>query len=246
MKKEKEYPISEIFVSPQGEGAFSGTAMLFIRLAGCSVGKRYPKEMYEPHDEQFHVGTETVPGLPIYAEMCTLYDGRTFQCDTDYRVKNRLSTKQIFEQLPGGVSHVCVTGGEPFIHDLTEIATECFTRKCMLHVETSGTVALEKAFPNDGAGLTWVTVSPKFPVLPAMIQRANEIKLLVDKDFDPGKLPVSVVQHSLVYIMAVNYEHTVNKENVKLLMQWHKKYPNWRIGLQLHKVLESYIDQRVL
>jgi len=31
------YPISEVFRSLQGEGAFAGTPMTFVRLAGCSV-----------------------------------------------------------------------------------------------------------------------------------------------------------------------------------------------------------------
>src|SRR4051812_2738266 len=95
------YPISEIFTSPQGEGLYTGMMMTFIRLAGCSVGRPYPKEKYVvlPHCEFKCIGGDPDMGhgpncayaksthvLPIYTEQCTLYDGRTFACDTDYRV----------------------------------------------------------------------------------------------------------------------------------------------------------------
>lgn len=236
--EEKVYPISELFASPQGEGLYAGTAMLFVRLAGCSVGKRFPKERYEGPN-----------ALPIYTEMCTLWDGRTFECDTDYRVKHKLTAKEIYAQLPKGVMHVCITGGEPLIHELDALYTLAPNDDIMFHIETSGTVSLTKAFKSTPCYLNdriWVTVAPKYPLIPDMIQRANEIKLLVDEDFDPGKLPLAVLQHPLVFIMAVNYEHSVNRENIKRVMEWHKKFPAWRIGLQLHKVLQEYSGERVL
>lgn len=34
----KKYPITEIYYSIQGEGYYTGLPMLFIRLAGCSIG----------------------------------------------------------------------------------------------------------------------------------------------------------------------------------------------------------------
>src|SRR5271155_1867576 len=111
---EKLYPIAEIFTSPQGEGQYCGTMMTFIRLAGCSVGKPFPKDRYYREQDP----------LPIYTEMCTLYDGRTFECDTDYRVKERLEVSQILDRIPAEVDHVCISGGEPFIHNLNPLVYE--------------------------------------------------------------------------------------------------------------------------
>ncbi len=34
----KEYRINEIFYSLQGEGHWSGTPIVFVRLSGCNLG----------------------------------------------------------------------------------------------------------------------------------------------------------------------------------------------------------------
>lgn len=250
----KEYPISEIFISPQGEGLYQGALMAFVRLAGCSVGKPYPKQMYKDDED-----VTFSRALPIYTEMCTTYDGRTFACDTDYRVKERLTIDQIFDRIrhlengPPGTDnytrHVCLSGGEPFIHELDPFLEACKSRIVQLHVETSGTVSFNKAFPNKKEHSSrdlWITVSPKYNVLPEMISRANEIKLLVDRDFKVEKLPKGVYNHPLVFIQPINFEHEINSENLRLVMALQKKYPQWRVSLQLHKIISHFIGERVL
>lgn len=258
---EKLYPISEIFTSPQGEGQFAGCMMTFIRLAGCSVGKPYSKERYiklshcefkcEDGDPDLGHGpncayAKSMYALPIYTEMCTLYDGRTFECDTDYRVKERLSAEKIAEQIPNDITHVCISGGEPFIHNLDELVKTVHHQRrfIQVHVETSGTIHWNKAMPMLGP-VVWITVSPKFGILPEMVVRADEIKLLIDEDFSPAKLIQEIIDHELVYIQPVNYENRVNKKNLKLTLDWQKKYPNWRVSLQLHKALEEFSGDRV-
>ena len=79
--EEQKYPISEIFTSPQGEGVYAGAMMTFIRLAGCTVGKPFPKEKYQSRKDPIE-GAHNIPGLAVYTEKCTLYDGREFACDT--------------------------------------------------------------------------------------------------------------------------------------------------------------------
>jgi 7-carboxy-7-deazaguanine synthase len=237
---EKKYPIAEIFTSPQGEGVYTGTLMCFVRLAGCCVGKRFPKEMYEPRDEQTFVGLETMPSkLPIYTECCTLYDGRQFECDTDYRMKEQLTLNDIVQRI-GDVAHVCITGGEPFIHDLRGIVGTLMNHGYEVHIETSGTVPLEKAF-GEGHSWTeqesWITVSPKQGVLVEMISRADEIKLLVDENFDIAKLPEAVALARIVYLQPVNYEHTINMDNLRRCLRLQKEHPRWRVSVQMHKVM---------
>lgn len=170
-----------------------------------------------------------------------------------------MTVAEIAKEVPSDVMHACITGGEPFLHDLEELAIYLSNHDIQVHVETSGTLPVDKAFPSgtlSTEGLTlpigdsqfapiWITCSPKYPVLPEMILLANEIKLLVDPDFNPDKLPKEVFKHPLVYIQPVNFEHKINGDNLKLAMEWQQKYPQWRVSVQLHKALEAATEQRV-
>lgn len=258
--RERTYPIAERFVSPQGEGVWTGTIMAFIRLAGCTVGRKFPKERYEqvPHCEFKCKGGDPDLGhgpdckyaksnpLPIYTEMCTLYDGRQFECDTDYRMKEKLTVRELVEWVPRDVEHVCITGGEPFMHNLIPLVGGFINQK-QVHVETSGTIPFSTAFPGwpiDRKHL-WVTVSPKFNVLESMIERANEIKLLVDEKFTSAMVPEKVFTHDTVYIQPVNYEHAVNRDNLRRVTELQKLFPSWRVSLQLHKIMSEMLGERI-
>lgn len=237
--EDKVYPVSEWFLSPQGEGQYCGAYMQFIRLAGCSVGKKYPADRYVKHD------------FPIYTEMCTTFDGREFPCDTNYQPNKKLKSSEIAALIPKDIEHVCITGGEPFNHNLEPLIwhiKELVSKNIQFHVETSGTVPLGKALPNIGwynVGNIWVTVSPKKGVLDDMINRANEIKLLVDEEFDAAKLPESIHAHPLVYIQPINGENKIDPANMKVTMELQKKHPKWRISIQLHKAITASIGELV-
>lgn len=70
---------------------------------------------------------------------------------------------------------VVITGGEPTIHDLRPLTDSLHAAGLPVHLETSGAFALKGDFD-------WVTVSPKVyqAPLPDNIQRANELKLIVE------------------------------------------------------------------
>jgi 7-carboxy-7-deazaguanine synthase len=249
----KKYPISEIFVSPQGEGVYAGVLMCFVRLAGCTVGKPYPREDYQPREENTFVGLEDMPPkFKIYTEKCTLYDGRTFPCDTDYRTKHRMSPYQIMQEIPKNVKHVCITGGEPLMHNLDNLLSYMWGEDKHVHIETSGTI--DKFLKKE----VWVTVSPKFNVHYDMLRRADEIKILVDKDFEPDH-PITALSDGMVqlvmlsdlaeqkplYIQPVNFENEVNKENLQRCLDLQQEYPNFRVSPQMHKLFTAQTGQLV-
>ena len=55
MKNQDKLPVLECFYSVQGEGAHSGKAAFFIRLAGCNVNCHWcdVKESWSVDDEQY-------------------------------------------------------------------------------------------------------------------------------------------------------------------------------------------------
>ena len=109
---DKRYPVAEIFDSIQGEGLFSGTAMTFIRLAGCHIGGKHGA--------------------------CTFADGRRFSCDTDYRARATLTVEAIVKKARH--RHVCITGGEPLDHHLPPLLGALKAAEHVIHLETSGSL----------------------------------------------------------------------------------------------------------
>jgi 7-carboxy-7-deazaguanine synthase len=231
MIEDKKYPISEIFTSWQGEGAWSGTRMTFIRFAGCNVGKPIPTTL---------ANSDYYGNLPIWQEECTTWDGRKFLCDTDFRVKERLTAKEILAQVPKNVEHIVFTGGEPLLHidainyiiDLWEERMGQHIRNDV-HIETSGT----KNYWRKGV---WLTVSPKANFLPQMIQRANEIKFLVDIDFDEKKAEeiaaLDTDGDTIIWLSSINSVDFLNKPNMDKCKEIAERHPTWRITQQSHKI----------
>lgn len=231
---ERVLPIAEVFESIQGEGTWVGTPMLFLRLAGCNVGKPAKALKVGPFP-MLHTGVE--------AMACSTYDGRIFPCDTDYGLKKKLPIEDVMVMLEGNkYRHVCVTGGEPFLHDflLEELFYELASRDIMMHVETSGTkYPTSRTWPGDNAvpGY-WITCAPKLGALTAMINRADELKLLVDEDFDEFKLSPEMFNHKNVFVCPINavgMDSGQNNVNVQRCRELLHAFPQWRLSVQLHK-----------
>jgi len=77
------------------------------------------------------------------------------------------------------VDFVVITGGEPTVHDLTELTHELRTSFMQVHLETSG------SFPMKGH-FDFITLSPKKWKMPLVenIQQADEFKLIIETPAD--------------------------------------------------------------
>ena len=219
------YPISEIFQSIQGEGSHQGIPMSFIRFAGCSVGKMIPKE-------------ERSGILPEYYERCHIWNGTSFVCDTDYRVKERLSVKQILERVPDSRIWISLTGGEPLIHDLLPLINALEKRKHPISLETSGTIEIPEYLLHSHR--VYIRISPKWNMIEKNLMLADELKFLVDDSFSEQAtehllkgLPSSIK----VWLQPVNGVLAVSKRNVYRCIEILSRHPNWGLSSQLHKFL---------
>lgn len=225
---EQIYHLSEIFESIQGEGAYAGTMMTFLRFAGCSVGKKTEHE---------------------YLETCTLFDGRKFTCDTDFRRKISISQKNIIDRLDPGIRHVCITGGEPLNHELYELVKGLIEDGNIVHIETSGTVVPYWLAHSEllASGRVWLTVSPKLGCKNKMLQLADELKFLVDENFSiyyaetmaeiaNGERP-NPATAAEIWLSPVNNEKEINYKNVERTLNIIKLRPEWKLSMQMHKVI---------
>jgi 7-carboxy-7-deazaguanine synthase len=222
-----------------------GTPMHFIRLAGCSVGKLLRRaQIDDPPGTKLHEEVAAGP-IPILqtgapAWICHTYDGRPFWCDTDFNKYEDVGIDTLISDTHE--EHICITGGEPLIHwnkGLLELIKHANSFRKMVHIETSGTILPAELANGRGMGdrHVWISVSPKVGVNPNMLNLADEIKLLVDSEFKIENLPVGLVESHRVYLQPINNENSLNLDNIQLCMKLLEEYPQWKLSVQLHKVL---------
>lgn len=126
------------FITCQGEGPFTGTPSLFIRLSGCNLRCQW----------------KTQSGV--------------IQCDTPYASytpeRKMIGIDSILENVRDavttwGVNHVVITGGEPTIQPVEHLtgAIRDHFPEVVQTIETNGTT------PKTLPGVTWISLSPKIP-----------------------------------------------------------------------------------
>jgi 7-carboxy-7-deazaguanine synthase len=197
------YPLAPhgIFRTVQGEGYLLGTPMVFVRLAGCSVG--------------------------------------CYNCDTDYRVLERLDAatiaRKVAELAGGTVDWVWVTGGEPTDHNLAGLMKELrrLGPSTMLALATAGHKHIAQVF--EAERWDWLSVSPHHPAKWQLFH-GSELKLVpgLDSqhlaDFEPVlKRPDLAFCHKFVSPCAGM------PETVRECQAWVESRPGWRMTTQAHK-----------
>lgn len=240
MHSPKSFPIAETFTSVQGEGVYTGTLMHFIRLAGCNVGK------YIQADEFGGLNTKDIPGHMVKGDdfpllvrkehsVCESILGTKFVCDTNYH-KCYDATAQELMQRAGLVEHVCITGGEPFLHDLEDLITHAAQRQ--VHIETSGTKPID--LPQECA---WITCSPKAGFLADNIPLIDEFKFVVSSVEDIRRVGALCETLGLadgrvpIYLQPINWISEINTAGIDMVLAQLEHYPLFRLSAQLHKYL---------
>jgi len=207
------YSIKEIFYTLQGEGAQAGRPAVFCRFAGCNLWS----------------GRETDRATAI----CQF-------CDTDFVGVNGPGGGR-FESAdecaaavaekwpassPGGRPFVVCTGGEPLLQLDESLIHALHTRGFEVAVETNGTVIAP-------AGIDWICVSPKAGTK-LLQQRGDELKLIFPQlEADPRAFESLQFRHFFLQPM-----DGPNKDaNTNLAVKYCMEHPQWRLSLQLHKLL---------
>lgn len=192
------YPLAKdgVFATIQGEGPLLGTPMVFVRLAGCSVG-------------------------------CA-------NCDTDYRVRERLTAAEIgkrIEAVRGNASWVFLTGGEPADHDLRELV-EVARLNGRVALVTSGHVQMPWTPPLD-----FLTVSPHDPAkwvvrwgtVLNIVPGLNGAKLA---DFEPV---LSGARFEFKYVTPLSVNGRTDPASLAECLAWLETHQGWKLGVQAHK-----------
>lgn len=125
-----------------------------------------------------------------------------------------------------------VTGGEPLMHDLTELTNALHTAGFQINIETSGSSPLS-------GNWDWICLSPKkFKApLPEILQKAHELKVVVfnKSDFDWAEKYSALVSQDCKLYLQPEWE----KASVitPVIIDYIKAHPQWELSLQIHKYI---------
>ncbi len=209
------YFVHEIFYSLQGEGFHAGRSAVFCRFAGCNLwsGKEADRSNAACKfcDTDF-IGTDGPEGGKFV---------------TAGELAERVA--RLWPVGKNGLIQpfVVCTGGEPLLQLDSELIAAFHRENFVVAVETNGTI-----LPPEG--IDWLCVSPKAGV-EMVVRSGQELKLVFpQKEADPEEFTLLDFQHFFLQPMA----GSDLTRNTKLAVEYVQTHPQWRLSLQLHKILE--------
>ena len=204
-------PMMEAFYTIQGEGQFQGRAAYFIRLGGCDVGC-------------------------VWCDVKESWDAAKHPQKTIEEIINTAK-----EQMGGAAQALhtqensriaVVTGGEPLMHDCTQLTNKLHEAGFRTHIETSGSHPLSGEWD-------WICLSPKKfkEPLPEICKKANELKVVVfnRSDFSWAEKYAELVDPSCKLFLQPEWGKSA--EMTPLIIDYIKQHPQWEFSLQLHKYI---------
>jgi len=131
---------------------------------------------------------------------------------------------------PGEI--VVISGGEPLMHDLTELTDQLHKTGLRTHIETSGSSPLSGSWD-------WVTLSPKKfkEPLPEILVHANELKIVVYNRSDFEWAEKWAAQASTQCKLYLQPEWSKAPVVTPLIINYIKAHPQWQLSLQVHKYI---------
>ena len=156
-------------------------------------------------------------------------------CDTAHSQTaagaKEMEISDILLQLPRDVRRVIITGGEPTLHDLGPLAAALHARGHEVALETNGT----QEVPAEG-GIDWIAVSPKPDAAYVVLCHADELKYVVDEKLQVEHIQDALVPEGRVYLQVEGGRPASALRALELVRANPQKL--WRVGVQLHRVLQ--------
>ena len=189
------------------------------------------EDFYTLQGEGFHQGKAAyfirLGGCDVGCVWCDVKDSWDAEKHPKLKIESLISK---VKKTPADI--VVITGGEPLMHDLTELTKELQAAGLKTHIETSG------AHPLSGSW-DWICLSPKkFKApLPVIVPLANELKIVVlnKSDFDWAEKYAALVSPSCKLFLQPEWDKA--SEITPLIIDYIKAHPQWELSLQIHKYI---------
>lgn len=209
------YAVKTIYLTLQGEGVHAGRRAVFLRFAACNLwsGRETDRETATCKfcDTDF-VGTDGFGGgmFQDAASLATaVAQGWSSQPSTN-------SMKPM----------VVCTGGEPLLQLDEDLVAALQARGFEVAVETNGTrPALES--------IDWICVSPKANA-PLVQTCGSELKLVYPQ---AGAPPEQFIHLKFDHFFLQPMDGPKLAENTRAAIEYCLRHPQWRLSVQLHKIV---------
>jgi 7-carboxy-7-deazaguanine synthase (Cx14CxxC type) len=210
------YTIKEIYYTLQGEGARAGRPAVLCRFSGCNLWSGLEADRAEAEcgfcDTDF-VGTDGRGG-GNFADAGALARAIVATWPSDPRASTPPRPYLFF------------TGGEPLLQLDAALVDACHRVGFEVAVESNGTLPAP-------SGLDWLTVSPKAGA-PFVQRTGDELKLAYPQ---ASLTPESVAGLEFRYYYLQPIDGPDLEANTRQALHYCLRHPQWRLSLQLHKIL---------
>lgn len=229
----RTYRIKAIWKTLQGEGFFAGRPAVFVRFVGCNLWSGQERD--RARDAQ-----RTGADCPRW-------------CDTDFRKEGSrpYTAPELIAALQeiGGPIRFCVlTGGEPLLQLDAPLMQALRAAGYFVAIETNGTISLRQACTDPATGQLippdWIVCSPKLPEDRLALEYFDELKLIVP-DYRPEQYArfarrarphrVGGRRIPLLWLQPEDGPHLAEAQ--RCAVELALTHPEWRVSVQIHKVL---------
>jgi len=216
------YVVKEIFYTLQGEGRNAGRPAVFCRFSGCNLWTG--REVDRAKAICQFCDTDFVGVGP---------DGGRFESPdalADAVLARWPGVR--YGRADGGRPLVVCTGGEPLLQLDVAAIDALHARGFQVAVETNGT-------RHAPAGIDHLCVSPKAGA-PLVLTRGDELKLVYPQshaDGDPARYTSLAFTEFVLQPLDAGDDAT-SRANVRAALAYCLEHPQWRLGLQTHKLLD--------
>jgi 7-carboxy-7-deazaguanine synthase len=190
-------PLSEDFLSIQGEGERAGIPSIFLRFGGCNLQcQGFGVEYFVKNKKRFG---------------CDSF----FSVDRDFSSEWKTISKisefiEILNKYPQNISDVVLTGGEPLLYGKQELFLELLnylkSSGKTVTIETNGTIKIDKKIEFQGV---YFSISPKLEVSGEILKKGVSFSAMKSYQKNSEK----------------NFLKFTLRESSEIIHEFHKEFP---------------------
>jgi 7-carboxy-7-deazaguanine synthase len=156
-------------------------------------------------------------------------------CDTDFLDSEVMTENDIIKKLKSRPNLIVITGGEPLTQNIEPLLQALKANGFRVGLETNGTLPIPE---NAYRFIDSISLSPKVSSKKCKVKFCHSLKILYPflKEVTPESYKEFVTVKR--YFQPIDYGcASKNKAILERLLKEMQKYPDYRVGFQLHKLV---------